>query len=1364
MSSASIRLAARGEQDLWLTGTPKQTYFLALYKKREPYVLESYEVPFDTSNVFFGSTVTCTIPTKGDLVQKMTLKCTLPALFYRKPGWCYPVSSTTFQPFIYLFDSSGNVLEILQVRSNQPFYSSAVLTWVPVSVYLTAVTYNGVDRLTYTLAASVARIGFVATETSFFGFDDKLGTKFGTSGIVTYAASTTLQAPFTLEQSGWVPGFTPPVGLSYIDSVGTYVIRTAEFLVGGQTVDVVTGEYIDIRQDLEVQYENQAALLLLNGKGDTSAIQIPRTYYVTLPFTPEMALPIRSLYKQDVKVRVTFEQFSRLTATDVPLSGYGFLNSASSTVSTVTPSLYSNTAVFDGTYIYVFSYNMFGLVNPRVPFVAPTFVQMGDVSPNSQFEASFVINGEVFAVSTDQYIVSVPVITNQTVSSFLTSSYAVFPSGIPRRAACTDGRYIYAYAGSNDSTAAYNTVYRFDTQSLATDTIDLKVTGVVAVNINLQVTPTFDGRYVYFADKYQNTLIIRYDTNAAFTTAGSWTVFNYNSVLSLAQQNLSASIFDGRYVYWLSDVTTSRWIRYDTRGTFATAGAWSVFDISTVYSSAVTAAFKTPVFDGQYITVSGNGIFLRYNTTLSFTTASSYEWFDYTSGATSAGPRSAVVIPGSSAFNVNVFDGRFIYSFPLSTSYVLRQDTSVAITPSSLQASMIIDYARLPDQSEIKPQEFIVTQTSLVQSPNARFALEIAGPTKELFMVNQTLTSSGPYVYNALTPIELKFNDEKVFDWTARQIEPYRYHSTMPQRTMSLVSFSRDPESNTRIAGSVNFARMRDIQVSVSASANTVTRVYARTYNVFRVENGLGGLRFMSPSFKTMFQPDNRWIYTPTVTTATVGAQPLSGNVLATVGIGGIGATTGTLESIPTTPPQKIVIDASGNFYVGGTFQGNNIQFGNSPSFAWYGGTPDSYLAVYDRTSTLSSTVVLTTLGAGAVIVNSLAVQGTSVYVVGTFSTTAYFVNVDGNYATLTASNASNMFIAKYGVYGQYVTWVARAGGPGGSATALGLGVTSTSDGVYVTGTYAGTCSFYNAGGATTSSLTAVGPRDGYVAKYSHAGTVLWLAKIGEASTTIPSTGIAASPDNSIIVTGTNPANTLGVYNASGTPTSLSGVGASNDAFIAKYTPAGAVTWVTRIGAGGQGIVVPTVALDNTIVITGGIFSTASSWNVYNQPGTSATVTTGAIAKSAGYVASYNSAGTAQWIRLVVATAGSPAPNFGLGVTTDPGGNVFATGLMYGTTTLATARTYTVTGQDGYVMKLSPTGTLVWAAQIDDITADSYTFAGSVTYDRRTSNILVTGSFSDVTNFYNDTNRSVPTAILTARGSTYDTFIVKYSA
>jgi hypothetical protein len=131
MSASQILLTGHGPEDRWLTESPNRTYFEAKYPPRTNRFRETYEVPFDTSNVFFGSTVTCTIPTKGDLVQKMTLKCTLPALFYRKPGWCYPVTSTTFQPYIYLFDSSGNVLEILQVRSNQPFYSSAVLTWVP---------------------------------------------------------------------------------------------------------------------------------------------------------------------------------------------------------------------------------------------------------------------------------------------------------------------------------------------------------------------------------------------------------------------------------------------------------------------------------------------------------------------------------------------------------------------------------------------------------------------------------------------------------------------------------------------------------------------------------------------------------------------------------------------------------------------------------------------------------------------------------------------------------------------------------------------------------------------------------------------------------------------------------------------------------------------------------------------------------------------------------------------------------------------------------------------------------------------------------------------------------------------------------
>lgn len=105
---------------------------------------------------------------------------------------------------------------------------------------------------------------------------------------------------------------------SYYDSVGTWAIKTVELKIGGQTIESLTGEYIELWNDLNVSYENQPGLTLLTGKYDTSVVYTPgRVYYVNLPFyffaNPELSLPLVALERQDVEVHVTFREFSELT-------------------------------------------------------------------------------------------------------------------------------------------------------------------------------------------------------------------------------------------------------------------------------------------------------------------------------------------------------------------------------------------------------------------------------------------------------------------------------------------------------------------------------------------------------------------------------------------------------------------------------------------------------------------------------------------------------------------------------------------------------------------------------------------------------------------------------------------------------------------------------------------------------------------------------------------------------------------------------------------------------------------------------------------------------------------------------------------
>jgi hypothetical protein len=106
---------------------------------------------------------------------------------------------------------------------------------------------------------------------------------------------------------------------NYTDSVGTWIINTAELKIGGQTIQTLTGEYIELWNDLHVPYENQSGLTLLTGKNDTSTSILPpgRTYLTNLPFyfygSEELGLPIAALGRQDVEVYLTFRNFSEIT-------------------------------------------------------------------------------------------------------------------------------------------------------------------------------------------------------------------------------------------------------------------------------------------------------------------------------------------------------------------------------------------------------------------------------------------------------------------------------------------------------------------------------------------------------------------------------------------------------------------------------------------------------------------------------------------------------------------------------------------------------------------------------------------------------------------------------------------------------------------------------------------------------------------------------------------------------------------------------------------------------------------------------------------------------------------------------------------
>jgi hypothetical protein len=79
MAGGLLQLVAYGVQDTFLSSNPQVTFFKLVYRRHTNFAMESIRLPFN-SDPDFGKRVTCEIPRHGDLIHRIYLQATLPAL------------------------------------------------------------------------------------------------------------------------------------------------------------------------------------------------------------------------------------------------------------------------------------------------------------------------------------------------------------------------------------------------------------------------------------------------------------------------------------------------------------------------------------------------------------------------------------------------------------------------------------------------------------------------------------------------------------------------------------------------------------------------------------------------------------------------------------------------------------------------------------------------------------------------------------------------------------------------------------------------------------------------------------------------------------------------------------------------------------------------------------------------------------------------------------------------------------------------------------------------------------------------------------------------------------------------------------
>ncbi|HTA81889.1 MAG TPA: SBBP repeat-containing protein [Bacteroidia bacterium] len=302
--------------------------------------------------------------------------------------------------------------------------------------------------------------------------------------------------------------------------------------------------------------------------------------------------------------------------------------------------------------------------------------------------------------------------------------------------------------------------------------------------------------------------------------------------------------------------------------------------------------------------------------------------------------------------------------------------------------------------------------------------------------------------------------------------------------------------------------------------------------------------------------------------------------------------------------------------------------------------------------------------------------------------------------------------------------WFQKAGG---STNDEGYSISTDGSGnTYTTGYFSGTATF----GPTV--LTASGVSDAFVTKTDKNGNFKWTVKAGGAGS-CRGLAIKADAAGNTYVTG--------YYYGSATfgTQTITSLG-QQDVFIAKYTTAGALVWVTSAG-GPMADIGNAITVDNSgnVLVTGQFAGTAT-FGTFSLTSTANSVNV--------FTTKLDGNGNFLWAEM----GSGPHTNRGLGVGCDPAGNVYIMGQF--TDTITFTNTHFSNLYDAiFLVKYNSAGVEQW---FDMAGGGTLNIANGIAVDN-SSDVYLTGNFTGTLSFF-----GAPTVTLTNKYANR-IFVAKYS-
>jgi hypothetical protein len=445
-------------------------------------------------------------------------------------------------------------------------------------------------------------------------------------------------------------------------------------------------------------------------------------------------------------------------------------------------------------------------------------------------------------------------------------------------------------------------------------------------------------------------------------------------------------------------------------------------------------------------------------------------------------------------------------------------------------------------------------------------------------------------------------------------------------------------------------------------------------------------------------------------------------------GIGGIGPDTGN----------SIAIDASGNVYTTGAFQGTVDFDPNEGIFNLTSvGMQDIFISKLDALGNF-----LWVISMGSSVGDSgysicLDASG-NIFTTGCFQETADF-DPGKEIFDLTSVGGFDIFISKLDNSGNFI-WAKKIGAINSDN---GLSIACDASGnVYTTGYFQNTPDFDpNVG---TYNLTSSGNVDIFISKLDSDGNFIWAKALGSTNGDY-GYSIALDASGNVYTTGYfygtvdfDPGE--GKFNLIST--------GETEIFISKLNASGDFTWAKRLGgsAHDEGHSITIDDLGN--IMTTGMFSGTADFDP--NVGTYNLTSSGGVDI---FISKLDSDGNFIWAKGM----GSSGSDDGRFIDVDASNNVYTTGLFHETAEFDPSNgTFYLTsagGSDIFISKFNASGYFAWAMQLGGASED---FSSAIKSDD-SGNIFTTGYFNEIADF----SPGAGTVDLSSVGG-HDIFIAKF--